>query len=70
MSVADGPASHSLLRPLTNRELAHLLASSEPTCTRAPSVVLLRWCGVCVGWMRAGSAAAGRCIDCGTPRRP
>lgn len=57
-----------LLARLSAAALADLLAPSRPTCTRERSVMLLRWCTVCLQWMREGSAAAGRCVDCGAPR--
>lgn len=59
----------SLFRRLTRRELRELLAPIPQSAYRGGSVVLLQWCRVCRAWMREGSAAAGRCVDCGAPGR-
>ncbi len=58
----------SLLRKISARELADLLAPMRASRYAGESVVLLCWCAPCAAWMREGSAAAGRCVDCGHPR--
>lgn len=60
----------SLLARIPNAEFRELMAAPPLTIDRDPPLVLLRWCTVCVGWMREGSAAIGRCVDCGTSRIP
>lgn len=57
-----------LLRPLSNAELADLLAPIRVSSYAGGSIVLLHRCPRCTHWMREGSAAAGRCVDCGAAR--
>lgn len=58
----------SLLTEISRRALEDLLAPIRPSIYAGGSLVLLRWCPTCIQWMREGSAAAGRCVDCGHPR--
>ena len=58
----------SLFARLTRRGLEELLEPRRPACHREPNVVLLCWCSYCGEWMREGSAEAGCCVDCRTPR--
>ena len=60
--------TRGLLAPISRAELADLLAPVCASMYAGGSVVELRWCPSCDQWMRQGSAAAGRCVDCGTLR--
>lgn len=57
-----------LLAPLSRAQLADLLAPVRVSSYAGGSAILLRWCAYCGQWMREGSAAAGCCRDCGSPR--
>lgn len=57
-----------LLSKLSTRQLADLLAPIRVSSYAGGSEVLLRWCDYCSGYMREGSAEAGCCVDCGSPR--
>lgn len=57
-----------LLSRLSVSQLADLLAPIRVSSYAGGSEILLRWCDYCGQWMREGSAAAGRCRDCGSPR--
>lgn len=67
MKVSGGTA-HGMFAPLSRSQLQDLLAPIRDSIYAGESVVLLRWCDRCDQWMREGSAAAGCCVDCGSPR--
>ena len=55
----------SLLAPISNAELADLLAPL-PRARRAPEFrILLQRCPVCQEWMPQGSRKDGQCRACG-----
>lgn len=62
-----GPV-HGILAPMSAAQLRDLLTPPRPSAYAGGSIVLLHRCPVCREWMREGSAALGRCVDCWTPR--
>lgn len=64
----QGGESRGVLSPMSARAMRELLAPELPSAyVPGSSVTLLRKCPHCGEWARAGSAAAGACVDCGTP---
>lgn len=57
-----------MLRALSVSQLADLLAPIHPSIYAGDSVVDLRWCDVCGGYMLEGSKAVGWCVTCFSPR--